>query len=301
MKPQLVPTIAESFADLIQWAQATAERWGSDSRRGGYSDNWFRGEANVAYDLIPGTHRLAGGIRARLDYELDLRSDFDLKSFPYLAGMNGGEKWSRYALMQHYGLPTRLLDWSDGLAVATWFAVCAAKPTGSASDTDASVWMLDPQILNHEAHRRFGAYIADPGDSIAKGYLCSVDKPRDPAHLAPLAMRIPLNSPRITSQRGYFTVCGRSGTPINRWAAMQGSSAANRMLARATIPARRLFEVKRQLRIIGITGATLFPEMASLCSEIRHDIIDDALYLDALRAKNGGDRRSQGRAKPGQR
>jgi hypothetical protein len=44
-------------------------------------------------------------------------------------------------LAQHYGLPTRLLDWTENPLVATYFAV--ERP-----DDDGCIWALSPSVLN---------------------------------------------------------------------------------------------------------------------------------------------------------
>ena len=41
------------------------------------------------------------------------------------------------AIAQHFGLPTRLLDWTDSLLVAAWFA--AEK--GGAKKVDSAIWV----------------------------------------------------------------------------------------------------------------------------------------------------------------
>ena len=48
-----------------------------------------------------------------------------------------------YFLMQHYGAPTRLLDWTDGALLALYFAIRElTRPR------PAAVWVLHPAWLN---------------------------------------------------------------------------------------------------------------------------------------------------------
>ena len=53
--------------------------------------------------------------------------------------------WHLLAIAQHYGLPTRLLDWSFSPLVATYFAV-----QGGDTDHDAAIWAADYRKLHDD-------------------------------------------------------------------------------------------------------------------------------------------------------
>ncbi len=55
-------------------------------------------------------------------------------------------KWEWYFLMQHYGAPTRLLDWTGNPLVALYFAIVDQEVHGK--NRDAAVWVFDPWEWN---------------------------------------------------------------------------------------------------------------------------------------------------------
>jgi hypothetical protein len=54
--------------------------------------------------------------------------------------------WETLFDMQHYGLPTRLMDWSSNLGIATFFAARYNRHR-----TNAAIYILDPLTLNQHS------------------------------------------------------------------------------------------------------------------------------------------------------
>ena len=103
----------------------------------------YRGQPDADWGLIPSAFRGVNELDPPYDetdaewiskIERDIYRTFDQQSVKCKAIENS---WDRLALAQHYGTPTRLLDWSRSASVAVYFAV--AKP----KDTSAAVWCLD--------------------------------------------------------------------------------------------------------------------------------------------------------------
>jgi hypothetical protein len=106
---------------------------------------WFRGVRNAAYDLHPGVAWL------NVADENSIIEEFLISYFP-LHGVRVSDPWEIYGLMQHYGMPTRLLDWTKSPLMGLYFALepDPAKPAGRACDR--AVWLIDPYDLNKAIH-----------------------------------------------------------------------------------------------------------------------------------------------------
>ena len=119
-------------------------RWRIDGRRPAL---WYRGHADLRWQLTPGLlrHDLVdpAAQEASAYYYFVVRAPQQLDWVP-----EDDNAWSWLVHMQHYGFPTRLLDWSTRPLVALFFALYE-----SLDDNDAVVWILAPEIWNQTEGR----------------------------------------------------------------------------------------------------------------------------------------------------
>src|ERR1019366_5324661 len=100
----------------------------------------YRGVDDIAHHLIPRVTRL--GITARA--ERDTMELFRMRGQSAVDGPPPSSELEWLALGQHHGLATRLMDWTQSILVAAFFAVdeiAVAKPQPSPK-TDAAIYAM---------------------------------------------------------------------------------------------------------------------------------------------------------------
>lgn len=234
--------------DLVRHLQGEADYQGSV---------WYRGQSDSSWKLLPGFYRLDSP-----PSESTLLKRFK-QSAAMLLGRSPDCSFDWLFLMQHYGVPTRLLDWSESPLVGLYFAVEDQDQT-----VDGSIWSLKPSELNRNAG------ISNDGETFfipsfeeeeLKNYTLENLSQNVRTRLKPLAAIATRNNSRIQAQHGVFTIHHHERTPIEDIG--DGSH-----VARYVIPGERKPHIASQLRLLGITKFQLFPELSSIGDIIRDQI-----------------------------
>lgn len=220
------------------------------ARRKGAHPLWYRGVTSERYSLVPKIFR-----RPKPEAELDIFHRFRTQGgfrHPSLPAYGEHGKWLQ--LMQHFGAPTRLLDWSRSALVATYFALDGCQPEHS-----PAIWILNPYALNFQAiHDRVTP-------SIESGSCAPFLKPawksgaRAPTgFLAAMSSEIDL---RMFVQQSAFTI---HPGPLP----LEESPQADGLLCKVTIPAASVRQMRSELELIGVCRGTIFPDLENLSREL---------------------------------
>ncbi len=233
---------------------------------------WYRGVSRLSYALEPSLYRpshikSAAHVTAM---EKTLITQFGQRSLPYLSSPQSVEKeWDMTFFMQHYRVPTRLLDWTENPFIALYFAVMNANLNLSTQryDQAAVVWVLDPIEWNKYALRRIShsGYILTPNDTELSAYKpTTVAQDQDQK---PLAIYGAHNSPRIVAQKGAFTVFGSELKDMEKTFIDDGFPGG--CLARVVLNPSVINSLKTSILSFGITESTVFPDLDGLAAELR--------------------------------
>jgi hypothetical protein len=225
-------------------------------RRGGY--HWFRGQSGCGRALVPSAFR-----GRRSEDEAMMNARFRLHAPTRYAACPAQDDLPRWlCVMQHFGLPTRLLDWTESPLAALFFASSQYGATD-----DATVWMLDPGSLNRAIGEKSAVLLGHEATRPLIEEAFFATEPRDLA----VAVVGPDVDLRMSLQHSVFTLHG-DGTPLEE------RPDVDSFLSKLVIPAAARQRVASDLEMLGVRRSTLFPDLENLARELAASwrLVDDA-------------------------
>lgn len=268
---------------------------------GEVSNIWFRGEdrVDILTPLMPKLYRIYNDPDSIQSYEYakglenNIKSEFTVRSIPYLQKTNIQQSnWNSYFLMQHYGLETRLLDWTESALIALFFSI------QDLSKNDSRVWLLNPHRLNefttkniHPEKKGIQSLI-NPSDTessvlfnklkgfdlneLARIYLnleFDIYAKQNVHQFYPLAIIPSILDERMNTQSSCFTIFGNI---TNGLVSIKENAD---FLDSIIINAEDKRSIREELRWLGISQKTIYPDLQGLSKSISDKYNSDHLIL----------------------
>lgn len=211
----------------------------------------FRGVSDKSYQLIPSIGRdteknTNGDIET---VEFDLLEEFKRLSAPILSiGETPKSDFDWLFLAQHYGLPTRLLDWTTNPLVALYFAV------EKDDHIDAGVYALRHMVTDQ--YHLFDYKTAD----------YTLSKKREPSSvlaIQPNQRKVIFVRPKYLDQR-YRNQCSVFSCPCNPFKHLEGE-----LIEFIPLKGDWKLELRKRLKTMGISTSFIYPGLAGIALEIK--------------------------------
>lgn len=181
--------------------------------------------------------------------ETDFLAVFRRRAWPFV-DVDGLTDWQLLAIAQHWGAPTRLLDWTENALAALWFSLIGFD---TKSADQPVVWVLTP----HEA---------DFYDDHEKG--------STPFDLRRTRLYRPDHvSSRITAQHSVLSA--HKYWEKGHYLALEKQSKYRDRLTKVMVDGSRRNYLLEELDRLGINNATMYPDLMGLCQYLaaRHEIV----------------------------
>ncbi len=225
------------------------------------SHHAFRGLSDARYPLATTLMRLGGHFA-----ELERHLVRNFRKYAHGSVVEQDQLWNWVSVAQHYGLPTRLLDWTNSPYVALHFATANV----TRFDVDGVVWVVDYTGVHQQLPQTLEAALEREGATIFTGEMLS----REIATFEEMTaisdetfavfFEPPSIDPRIYQQYAFFSVVSDNRMAFDDW--LRAHPEFGRKIV---IPAELKWEVRDKVDLANINERTLFPGLEGLCSWLR--------------------------------
>lgn len=209
----------------------------------------------------------------------------------YVSDVPSNDAWMEWqALMQHFGAPTRLLDWTYSFYIAAFFAIESMEP-----DQTCTIWVFDgrwgyEQAISRLDHRAQALIHEDPNTKNPETVNVILNR------MDPIPLIFPINPDRLNErliiQQGAFLVPGDvSKTFMENLVAMGDRTGlvSHLMKLNITLDLMELEKAIRDLNSMNINRATLFPGVDGFSAQFKNLIfMSDEIAPFEERKKQAG-------------
>jgi hypothetical protein len=236
---------------------------------------WFRGESKDHKFLIPKLYRNINkeNVIEQLKKEKRYLYEFRRRAHSLVGEIESDNIWMWYFLIQHYGGPTRLLDWTKDATVALFFAL------NSESNNNPIIIILQPTTLIDYAYNDIGrekenkSSVLYPSETPTNKWVDNLDSNNYNIPDSPIPLLPPYSDKRISAQNSCFTLFGKR---INGFykdnKQIVCPCCERKVIHKLVIDKEMKKELKKELSKMGVTYSKIYPGLEGLNKELTNEI-----------------------------
>ena len=259
--PRIRVDRVDSVAELLRRVEQDTKDW----EHYGSFRPWFRGQADAGEPPLPSV------LRHKYD-QVRMTLTFRNRAGAFGASLHRDELAEWLFLAQHYGVPTRLLDWTESPLLACLFAVektLHADSTRKYRSPDMGIWLLHPIQLNTESigMKDFPS-TSVPGPVLEnfKFAFGTAGETHEPTEL-PVAIQTRFLDIRMAGQQSCFTVHGYDRRDFEQLFA-NSALMKEGYLRKYCIPRQLATTLLSELDRLGISFSTAYPDLKGLATQL---------------------------------